>query len=158
VQLKTSRAFSLIELVVVMVIIAVIAAIAVPRITGAAQGSGATALRADLKALRQAIETYRIEHEGAVPTVADFEDQLTRFSNQAGTRFADAANSANSVTLGPYLQSIPPLPVGDEKGATGVAAAAGAGTGWVYDETTGKIIAGTAKKEKDSDGVAYQDY
>jgi len=155
---RNSPTFSLVELVIVLVIIAVLAAVAILRITRSAQFSGGAALKADLRVLRSAIEQYRAEHEGKSPTVADFVNQLTKFSNQAGDTFADAADTANSIILGPYLESMPSLPVGAKKGKTGVAAAVGVDVGWVYDETTGKIIAGTDAAEKDSDAVAYNTY
>ena len=102
IMLNRSRfAFSLIELVIVIVIIGVIAAIAIPRITRSAQASGGTALKADLRTMRSAIEQYRVEHEGLVPTIADFADQLTMFSNQAGNAFDDAEDAANGIIYGP---------------------------------------------------------
>ena len=55
--------FSLLELVIVVVIIGVISAIAIPRMTRGASNAGATALRANLAVLRNAIEIYRAEHQ-----------------------------------------------------------------------------------------------
>lgn len=153
------NAFSLVELVIVLVIIGVIAAIAVPRLTRAATGAGAAALRADLAALRNAIELYRAEHEGVYPAVARFADQMTKFSNTAGTAFATNADVAKGIVYGPYLQAIPPLPVGARKGQTGVTANDNAaGFGWIYDETTGTITAYTTVFEKDQDGKKYNRY
>jgi len=151
-------AFTLVELVIVVVIIAILVAIAIPRITRSAQNSSASALSADLRNMRSAIEQYRVEHDGNPPTVANFVSQLTQFSDNAGTSFADAADYASGIIYGPYLQAIPPLPIGAKTGKTTVAAAAGADVGWVYDAATGKIIAGSADTEKDKAGVAYNTY
>jgi type II secretory pathway pseudopilin PulG len=147
-----------VELVIVVVIIGLIAAIAIPRISRSAQAGGSAALRADLRALRSAIEQYRAEHEGALPTVANFVSQMTKFSNLAGDSFADSEDAANGIIYGPYLQAIPALPVGAKKGSTTVDSAVGAGVGWVYNATTGAISAGTAVGEDDLDGVDYNTY
>ena len=60
-------AFSLVELVVVIVIIGIVAAIAIPRFSKASQNAGESALRANLKMLRDAIEQYGIEHNNDWP-------------------------------------------------------------------------------------------
>ena len=153
------RAFSLVELVIVLVIIGVIAAIAVPRLTRGATNASATALAADLAALRNAIELYRAEHEGAFPTVNQFVDQMTKFSNTTGDAFATSADVANGIVYGPYLKAIPPLPVGARKGQTGVTTNNNAADfGWIYDQTNGTIKAYTADSEKDLDGRRYNLY
>ena len=152
------RAFSLVELVIVLVIIGVIAAIAVPRLTRGATNASATALAADLAALRNAIELYRAEHEGAFPTLANFVSQLTQFSDSPGTTFGAAADVANGIVYGPYLKGIPALPVGAQKGSTTVAAAGAAGVGWVYTAASGSIISNNADTELDKDGKKYNTY
>jgi len=153
-----NRAFSLVELVIVLVIIGVIAAIAVPRLTRGATNASATALAADLAAMRNAVELYRAEHEGAFPTIANFVNQLTQFSDTLGTSFGAAADVGNGIVYGPYLKGIPALPVAAEKGSTTVAAAAAAGVGWVYTEASGVIIANTTDLELDKDGKKYNIY
>ena len=154
-----NRAFSLVELVIVLVTIAVIAAIAIPRLTRAASSAGAAALKSDLAALRNAIELYRAEHEGVFPAVDRFEDQMTKFSNLMGDAFATSADVANGIIYGPYLQAIPPLPVGARKGQTGVTLNDNAaGFGWIYDQTTGEIKAYTTVDERGQDGKRYDRY
>jgi len=130
--------FSLVELVIVVVILGIIGAIAIPRMSRGAAGASDSGLVADLAVLRNAIELYAAEHNGAYPTVADFVDQLTTYSDAAG----DTNASKTSVYIfGPYLTSIPALKVGTEAGGNTVAAAAGTGVAWVYDATNGTISA-----------------
>ena len=155
---RSGSAFSIVELVIVLVIIGVIAAIAVPRLTRGATNASATALASDLAALRKAIELYRAEHEGSFPTVAKFVEQMTQFSNVAGTSFAANADVANGIVYGPYLRAIPPLPVGDNKGATGVAFNHASFVGWYYTAATGEIEANTDDTEVDKDGKKYNEY
>ncbi|HOA72617.1 MAG TPA: type II secretion system protein [Phycisphaerae bacterium] len=147
--------FSLIELVIVIVILAVISAIALPRISRGAKGADESALGQNLAVLRTAIETYAAEHGGKFPTVAEFEDQLTKYTNKAGTATSTTRDEANGIIYGPYLHKVPPLTVGDNAGKTKVAASAGADVGWIYDETTGKLTANVAAGVKASNGTEY---
>ena len=153
-----TRAFSLIELVIVVVIIGVISAIAIPRMTRAANNAGAAALKANLSVLRSAIELYRAEHEGALPTVANIAEQLTMYTKIGGTDHNEVSDAVAGRIYGPYVRNIPPLPVGDKKGKTKVDDGVGANVGWVYNATTGAIIAGTNAKSLDADGVRYSTY
>ncbi len=152
VDLRT-RGFSLVELVIVVVIIGVIAAIAVPRISRGAKGAGESALRADLSAMRNAIDLYSAEHAGTFPTLAKFKEQLTTYTDDIG---GDVAAPDVDHIFGPYLRAIPGLPVageavalGGKKGDSIVSDADGAGVGWIYTLATGTIVAnnGTAEEE-----------
>ena len=58
---------------------------------------------------------------------------------------------------GPYLRSIPPLPVGAKQGSTSIAATAdGNDVGWVYTEASGTIKANTTTEKDDADRL-YND-
>lgn len=139
---RRPSAFSLIELVIVVVIIGIIAAIAIPRMSKGAQGANESTLSGNLAVLRKAIDLYASEHEGRFPTVASFTAQMTTYTDVSGTT---SATKTGAFVFGPYLRSVPVLNVGPASLRTAtVAAAAGAGVGWVYDETTGSIRAGTA--------------
>lgn len=152
-----NRAFSLIELVIVVVIIGIIGAIAIPRMSRGAAGANDSAVRGNLAVLRSAIDLYSTEHDGKFPPAADIVDLLTKYSNADGSETDTAKDVPNGVIFGPYIREIPSLPVGPEKGSTTIAAAAGAGVGWVYDETSGKIIPNTGT-ETDTRGVLYTSY
>lgn len=155
---RTSRGFSLVELVIVVVIIGVISAIAIPRMTRGANNAAATALTADLATLRGAIETYRAEHQGLLPTATDIVNQLTKYTKIDGTDANDAVDTAAGRVYGPYLRDIPPLPVGAKKGSTLIAAADAAGVGWIYTATGGTIVSNTTATEKDQNLKAYNTY
>lgn len=160
VDLRT-RGFSLVELVIVVVIIGVIAAIAVPRISRGARGAGESALRADLAAMRNAIDLYASEHTGDFPDLATFEEQLTTYTNDIGGAL-DAPDSTH--IYGPYLRALPGLPVageavalGGKKGDSIVSDADGAGVGWIYTVATGTIVANTGTAEDESTTL-FSDY
>ncbi|MEM8756330.1 MAG: prepilin-type N-terminal cleavage/methylation domain-containing protein [Planctomycetota bacterium] len=149
------RGFSLIELVIVVVILGIIGAIAIPRMSRGAEGASESALRTNLQALRSAIELYAAEHGGAYPSVANFEDQMLLFSDHTG---ATNATNTGDYIYGPYLRAIPPLPVGANRGDSGVAAADGAGVGWIYNATTGAIQANTENTEVNGAGVPWNSF
>lgn len=154
------RGFSLIELVIVIVIIGIIAAIAIPRMSKGVSGASESSLSGNLTILRNAIDLYHTEHGGTDtdwPKVATFDAQMTTYTDASGTA-KPTKDAANGFVFGPYLRAVPALPVGTKKGATGVAAAAGAGVGWQYDETTGTIKAALPDGEVDTNGKKYNAY
>lgn len=150
------RAFSLIELVIVVVIIGIIGAIALPRMSRGAAGAADSGLIADLAVMRNAIDLYQAEHGGSFPTLADFVDQMTTYTDASGT-----ANATKTSTyyLGPYLRAVPELKLGSNKGKSAIAATQGGTTaGWVYDAATGTISANLPDTEVDARGVQYNAY
>jgi general secretion pathway protein G len=169
------RAFSLVELVIVIIILGIIAAIVVPRVGRAGQGSAEAALKADLRLLRQVIELYKAEHDNDVPALRDagngaasqngvsFERQLTWYT----TRKGDASQTQDAThAFGPYLQSIPPLPIGKNAGRNTVATInhfstpgiQGPTFGWEYEHYFGNIRANCDAGELASDGTPYSDW
>ncbi len=163
---KTTRGFSLVELVIVVVIIGVIAAIAVPRISRGARGAGDSSLRGTLAGLRNAIDMFAAEHSGLFPdgtTTAEVSDRLTKKTDRTGT--VGAPPVAGTHIYGPYLRTgIPTLPVCANKGNADLKIVTGApvgGTGpegWVYSKDTGQIIANCADTETDEGGAKYNSY
>ncbi|MEL6329458.1 MAG: prepilin-type N-terminal cleavage/methylation domain-containing protein [Planctomycetota bacterium] len=151
---RRRSAFSLVELVVVVVILGVIAAIALPRMSRGAAGAADAGLATDLSVMRSAIELYRSEHAGTYPSVANIVNQLTQYTNEAG---ATSATASATHIYGPYLTRVPTLKVSANRGNSGIAAAAGAGVGWIYDETAGTIIANSGT-DTDSSGTLYSAY
>jgi len=153
---RTSRrAFSLIELVIVVVILGIIGAVAIPRMSRGAEGASESALVSNLATLRGAIELFAAEHGGTFPSAASFDDELLLYTNaSAGT----SATKTGAYIYGPYLRSIPALPVGTKQGNTGVAAADAAGVGWIYDETTGTITANCADSEVNGAGDQWNEF
>lgn len=160
-KLKSNRAncrrgFSLIELVIVVVIIAIIGAIAIPKMSRGAAGAGDSALIQNLAVLRSAIDLYNTEHAGSpLTTSSTLSTQLTQYSDAAGTT---SATKTTICIYGPYLKSIPPLPVpSTNKGKNGVTTTAGtAGNGWYFNGTD--IQANTGAGEADATGTLYSAY
>ena len=151
--IRSRRGFSLIELVIVVLILGIIAAIAVPRMSRGAKGAQGSSVSSDLAVLRNAIDLYHTEH-GKFAELLNFSDQLTLFTDDAGKT---SATKGGVYIYGPYIRAIPSLPVGPDKGATGVGAAAGAAVGWLYNETTG-VISASSGTEADESGKLYSAY
>ncbi len=149
------RGFSLLEVVIVVAIIAILAAIGIPRMSRGAKGASDAALTGDLATLRNAIDLYAAEHTGAFPTVTDINTQLTQYTNIDGVV---SATKDTTHIYGPYMRSIPPLPVGGKKGNAKIADANGPAVGWLYTSTDGTIKANTADGEVDEAGVKYNTY
>jgi prepilin-type N-terminal cleavage/methylation domain-containing protein len=157
---RGGRGFSLIELVIVVVIIGIIGAIAVPRMSRGAKGAADAALSGDLRVLRDALDLFAIEHSGLYPEGSDIEASLLEYS---GVRIDDL-NPTKTTTqyFGPYLRSIPKLPVGANKGKatfSGIVPGATANnSGWYYNQTTGQVLANCADAEVDVSGKPYNTY
>jgi general secretion pathway protein G len=156
--------FSLVELVIVVVIVGVIAAIAIPRISRGAAGATDVAVRGDISALRSAIDLYAAEHGGQWPG-ADGKDTTFVAVLTSKTDSAGKVGTAPGIHIyGPYLRSIPELPVGPYAGSKGIDMQTssplkqneGAGLGWVYNYETGEMIANTG--DLDSQLVGYDSY
>ena len=147
--------FSLLELVIVVVIVGIIAAIAIPRMSRGAAGASDSALNGDLAVLRNAIDLYAAEHGGSYPTAADVAAQLTTYTDVNGN---DNATKTTTYIYGPYLRTVPALPVGAKKGSAGIAAATGDGIGWIYTAASGTIKANCTDTELDAAGTKYNTY
>jgi prepilin-type N-terminal cleavage/methylation domain-containing protein len=145
--------FSLLEVVIVVAIIAILAAIGIPRMSRGSKGANDSALSGDLAVLRNAIDLYATEHGGAFPSAANINEQLTQYTDASG---ATGSKDATHI-YGPYLRSVPPLPVGANKGQTKIAAITAADVGWIYVATTGAINANTTT-EADDAGKLYSAY
>jgi prepilin-type N-terminal cleavage/methylation domain-containing protein len=152
-----SRGFSLLEVVIVVAIIAILAAIGIPRMSRGSKGANDAAVRGNLAVLRNAIDLFAAEHSGTLPTAANITNQLTKYTDLSGATVSETKTT--TCVYGPYIRSIPSLPVGpaNRVGSTGIAASDANGVGWLYTEATGKITAntGATKDEKD---VLYTSY
>ncbi len=125
--------FTLVEILIVVVILGILAALVVPQFTSAAAESRDNSLRMDLKRIREQLGLYQLHHN-AFPSLANFEVQITGFTDADGNTVAQGTLGA----FGPYIQRLPPNPntssntVGD--GAVG-------SSDWFYDENTGAFHA-----------------
>lgn len=177
---RRQSGFTLVELLIVAIILAILAAIIIPQFASTTNEAQESALRANLSAMRSAIDLYRQQHNeypgvntavggtcsgtagsGTAGTPQALEDQLTRYSNAAGQT---CSLPDTGFAYGPYIQEddLPQNPITSSDVVAIVTtgnlemAADGAGLGWKYDSTAGKFIANDT--DLDSQGVAYSTY
>ena len=137
---RPEPAFSLIEVVIVIVILALIAAIAIPRLSRGSQGSAEAATVKNAALLQKAIDLYAAEHNGAFPNPMLIGEQLTLYSDAAGTV---SKTRSGAHPFGPYVRKVPAVLTGPNKGSSGIGTAPGNGVGWVYNHAEGAITANT---------------
>lgn len=150
--------FTLIELVIVVVIIGILAAIAIPRMSRGATGAAESSLTANLTTLRNGLDLFAGEHADLYPALDKVEAALTGYSDAAAATYATSKDAATGVIFGPYIRSIPALPVGAKRGKTNFVATLGTDGGWVYTASTGTVKANCADTEVDSRNVKFNTY
>ena len=154
--------FSLVELVVVALILGVIASTALPRFSRGSEGVADAALAGNLAVLRNGLDLYASDHAGNYPSVANFEAQMTEYTDEKGNT---STVQDSTHTRGPYLRKVPLLPVGPKgfRGASAVLDAATAKIGaepgaWIYNPKTGEIHANLDFRIEDYSGKRYNQY
>jgi general secretion pathway protein G len=99
------NAFTLVELLIVIIIIAVLAAIAIPKFSNSTTRSKESALRSNLKLVRNAVDLFRAD-TGLFP-----KDLAALSATAAPAQGYDSTPTLVSITAsdwrGPYLQAVP---------------------------------------------------
>ncbi|MDF1809354.1 MAG: prepilin-type N-terminal cleavage/methylation domain-containing protein [Phycisphaerales bacterium] len=136
--LKSRKAFSLVELVIVVVIIGIISAIAIPRMSSSADNAAKNAVIGDQSAIQRALDLYEVEHEGVMAHVGAGTIKTLYLRLLQKTDLDGTLN--DSGIYGPYINGLPENKINGLATWRRGAAAAGANThGWRYDTNTGQI-------------------
>jgi general secretion pathway protein G len=119
---RSSRGFTLIEILIVVVILGILAAIVIPQFTDASQEAAASNLRSQLQTIRSQIELYNVQnpatpYDPATP-LATFWDPLVQGNYLQ-------AEPINPLTANPAVNS-----------PSGVAAAPAVGGAWLWMESS----------------------
>jgi general secretion pathway protein G len=154
------KGFTLVEILIVVIILGILAAIVIPQFTQASTEARVSNLRTNLQTIRSQLLLYKMQHDAEAYPGAEFVNQMTQYTNAAGTAQATPDATHN---LGPYLQSIPVNPISNVNtvrivtGAATVFAAPAADAGWWFNSTTGEFRADvtTSAAHTTADGTAY---
>ena len=121
--IRRTKAFTLIEILIVVVILGILAAIVIPQFTRASQEAQTGNVATQLQTIRSQIELYRIRNNGNYPPSLDtgtFDDFLTPPAGQE-----------------PYLRSAPRNPRNNsDLISAGIDTNATSTNGWYWDAAT----------------------
>lgn len=148
---RVSKAFTLVEILIVVVILGILAAIVIPQFTNASQEAQTGNIQTQLQTLRNQIELFRVRNNGDVPVlVGDTDDSFEDLLAGVGNTFELADDNSFGREQQPYTRT---RPVNPRNGSNSVVEsanprtdAAGApadpdGAGWYYNSTSGEIAA-----------------
>ena len=176
-QPKRQSGFTLVELLIVVIILAILAAIVIPQFSSATKDTQESALDANLAGMRNAVELYKVQHNGwpgavatsagpactggtigaaTANTEAALVESLTRFSDKSGNT---CSVQVGNYKFGPYIRkAIPTDPIKEiatvvvTSTGTPIVPAAATG-GWAYDTASGQIVVNS--NAVDTKGAAY---
>ena len=134
---RSTRGFTLVEILIVVIILGILAAIVIPQFTNASQDARESSLLSQLQTLRSQIELYKLQHMDKLPNLVGASPAcwvpLTTKTDNTG------AASAASDAFGPYMQSAPSNPINGLSnvvdGNTALAAAT-SDCGFIFDYAT----------------------
>ncbi len=168
--MKTVRAFTLVEILVVVVLLGILAGVVLPLIAGSSISAKESALALDLQILRRYVLIYKSQHlevgpgypngdTTQAPTEQVFIEQMTMSSNSAGQT---AAVGTAGFERGPYLMKIPVNPLNNLStvqmlgNAEAFPANADDSHGWVYKASTSEVRSDSGGTN--DSGKPYYDY
>ena len=157
--------FSLVEILIVVMILGILAAIAVPKFSNASQVARENSLKDSLRLLRTQVDVYKAQHDlfpgfpngdpSQTPTFPAASDQLLLFSDSIGNT---SSTGSALFKWGPYITAMPFNPVNSKNtwkilGPTESFTPDGT-TGWLYQPSTGKIVANIAGNDSSGHPIA----
>src|ERR1700710_733950 len=120
---RTTRGFTLVEILIVVIILGILAAIVIPQFTNASQDARKSSLTSQLQTLRSQIQLYKLQHGDTLPNLITAWTPLTTQTTYGTTNF------------GPYMQAAPSNPLNSKTNVLNGDGSAASGTpcGFIYD-------------------------
>ena len=143
---RRERGFTMIEMLIVLIVVAILAMIVVPRLMGAGRAAREARLRADLRALRSAVQVFRADM-GGHPSKLDDLLRHTPPKKCSVPPDGDQIECLPTGFRGPYLTT--------PDGQLPVDAISGEGD-WKYDKRAGHVT--SKAKETGLDGTPYSSW
>lgn len=137
---RRRRGFTLVELLVVIVVLAVLAAIVLPKFMNSSTRSKESALKSDLKLLRNAVSNFQTDTNYYPKTLADLK------GTSAPLKGVDSSGTDQNINAsdwhGPYIEDVPKDPI--------------SGSDFSYSTTSGSVGKVTSSASGNGlDGTAY---
>ena len=146
--------FTLVEILIVVIILGILAAIVIPQFASASNDARKNSLMSQMQLVRSQLSLYALEHRDAYPPLL-IAGGATAWDNMTVKTNADHTTTGTP-TLGPYLMQSPvnhlnslttvTVVTGTTDYGTGGVAAPGSAGAWVFNASTGKIWATSAKR------------
>lgn len=134
---RNKLGFTLVELLVVIVVLAVLAAIVLPKFMNSSARSKESALRSDLKLMRNAISLFQTDTGKYPLALADLAEP-----DKTKVKVADGSVVVANDWHGPYIDSVITDPV--------------SGAAFTYDKATGKVTSSASGNGLDT--TAYSSW
>lgn len=167
---RRSRAFTLVEILIVVVILGILALVIVPMVSGGVTSAKQSTLECDLHMIRRYVLIYKGQHlevppgypdgdQTAAPTEQAFVEQITMSSNVNGQT---ALDGTPGFPRGPYMMKLPVNPMNHKKTVQVLGdgdtfpANADDSHGWIYKPATQEVRADCTGS--DDTGKRYYDY
>lgn len=157
---RASKAFTLVEILIVVVILGILAAIVVPQFTSATKDSQGANIKSQLSNINTQLELFISKNNSAIPTLAEMQTDGAAYAGVATKKHWKPLLDGTPLDGDTkYLKSPPVNPVST---APTVATLIAAGTvtgadkqvngdetaeGWNYDDTTGLVAAAGYNEE-----------
>lgn len=168
--MKTVRAFTLVEILVVVVLLGILAVVVLPLVAGSSISAKESALAHNLQMLRRFALIYKTQHlevgpgypngnTTQAPTEQAFIEQMTMSSNPVGQT---AAVGTAGFERGPYMMKIPVNPLNNLStvqmlgNAENFPANADNSHGWIYKTSTSEVRSDSTGTN--DSGKPYYDY
>ena len=138
-EARKSRAFSLIEMMLVVVVMAILAALIIPRFVDQGRRGRESGLRHNLSQLRTAIATFQADTDRFPSVLSDL--SATSAPAQGYDASGTLVNIQASSWHGPYIGALPNDPV---SGAPFIYSVSAPNVGVVTSSAAGNDLSGTA--------------